>query len=82
VENGRLEAHIHDMASPEVDGPITLLVLVGTAAFMAAVVLGYFVHYGLGFSRQEIRVVALAVGAIIGLIVATEYFGKMIRKHK
>jgi uncharacterized protein YneF (UPF0154 family) len=82
VENGRLEAHVHNMASPEVDGPITFLVLAVTAAFMAAVVLGYFVHYGLGFSRQEIRDLALAVGAIIGLILAIEYFGKMLRKPK
>jgi Na+/melibiose symporter-like transporter len=82
VENGRLEAHIHDMASPEVDGPITFLVLAGTAAFMAAVVLGYFVHYGLGFSRQEIRTQAVIGAAIIGLLMATEYFGKKLRKPK
>jgi hypothetical protein len=36
----------------------------------------------LGFSRQEIRTQAVIGAAIVGLLVATEHFGKKLRKPK
>jgi hypothetical protein len=54
----------------------------GTAAVVAAFMLGYTAHYGLGLSRQEIRTPAVIAAAIIGLLLATEYFGKKLAKPK
>jgi hypothetical protein len=47
----------------------------GAAAVVAAFMLA-IAHYGLGLSRQEIRTPAVIAAAIIGLLLATEYFGK------
>jgi hypothetical protein len=56
--------------------------LAGVGAIVTAVSLGYIAHYDLGFSRQEIRTQAVVGAAILGLLVATEYFGKKLRKPK
>jgi hypothetical protein len=53
---------------------------VGTIVIAFSV--GYIARYDLGFSRQEIRTPAITGAAIIGLLVATEYFGKKLRKPK
>jgi hypothetical protein len=60
---------------------VGLLVSVCMAA-MAALTVGYIAHYDLGFSRQDIRTRALIGAAIIALLLATEFFGKMLRKSK
>jgi hypothetical protein len=44
--------------------------------------MGYIAHYEFGFSRQEIRTPAVVGAAVIGLLVATDYFGKKLRKPK
>jgi uncharacterized membrane protein YeaQ/YmgE (transglycosylase-associated protein family) len=51
-------------------------------AMVTAFLTGYIAHYDLGFSQQEIRTPAVIGAAVIGLLVATEYFGKKLRKHK
>jgi hypothetical protein len=53
-----------------------------SAAALAAFTLGYIAHYDLGLSRQEIRTPALIVAIMIALLLATEYFGKKLRKPK
>jgi hypothetical protein len=49
---------------------------------VTALSVGYIAHYDFGFSRQEIRTPAVIGAAIIGLLVAIEYFGKKLRKPK
>ena len=49
---------------------------------MTALSVGYIAHYDLGFSRQEIRTQAVIGAAIIGLLMASEYFGKKLRMPK
>jgi hypothetical protein len=60
----------------------TLRWLAAVGAIVAALSVGYIAHYDLGFSRQEIRTQAVTGAAIIGLLVATEYLGKKLRKPK
>jgi hypothetical protein len=55
--------------------------IVGAAA-MAAFWLGYVAHNNLGISRQEIRTPALIAAGFIAALLATEYFGKKLRKPK
>ena len=52
------------------------------AAIVAASMLAYVAHDDLGLTRQEIRTPSLIAAGIIGLVVATEYFGKRLRKPK
>jgi hypothetical protein len=59
-----------------------LRLLAGVGAIVTAVSVGYIAHYDLGFSRQEIRTEAVIGAVIIGLLMATEYFGKKLRKPK
>ena len=47
---------------------------------MVAIMVGYIAHYDLGLSRQEIGAPAMIAAAIIGLLLATEFFGKKLRK--
>ena len=54
----------------------------GAGAFVAAVMLGYIAHYDFGLSRDAIRNSAVTGAAIIALLVATEYFGKKLRRPK
>jgi mannose/fructose/N-acetylgalactosamine-specific phosphotransferase system component IIC len=49
---------------------------------VASVSAGYIAHYAFGFSRQEIRTPAVIGAAIIGLLMATEYFVQKLRKPK
>jgi hypothetical protein len=60
---------------------VSLLVSVCFAA-LAALTLGYIAHYDFGVSRQDIRTRALLGAATIALLLATEYFGKMLRRSK
>jgi ABC-type transport system involved in cytochrome bd biosynthesis fused ATPase/permease subunit len=60
---------------------LAFLVSVCMAA-MAALMVGYIAHYDLGFSRQDIRTQALVGAAIVALLLATEFFGKMLRRSK
>ena len=39
-------------------------------------------HYDFGFSREEIRALALAGAIVIGALMAVEYFGKKLQKFK
>jgi hypothetical protein len=60
-----------------------LVVLMATGATtLVALTLGYIAHYDFGLSRQEIRTPAVIAAAIIGLLLATEYFGKKLGKPK
>ena len=52
------------------------------AAIATACLLAYVAHDDFGLTRQEIRTPSLIAAAIIGLLVATEYFGKRLRKPK
>ena len=56
--------------------------LAAVGAIVTALSVGYIPHYDLGFSRQEIRTQAVICAVIIGLLMATEYFGKKLRKPK
>jgi hypothetical protein len=60
-----------------------LVFLMGAAtAIMVAITVGYIAHYDFGLSRREIRTPAMIAAAIIGLLLATEFFGKKLRKPK
>jgi ABC-type amino acid transport system permease subunit len=50
------------------------------AAIVAASMLAYVAHDDLGLTRQEIRTPSLIAAGIIGLLLATDYFGKKLRK--
>ena len=50
------------------------------AAIVAASMLAYVAHDDLGFTRQEIRTPSLIAAGIIGLLLATDHFGKKLRK--
>ena len=66
-------------------GPSELAILRWLAAvgtIVTALSVGYVAHYEFGFSRQEIRIPAVVGATIIGLLMATEYFGKKFRKPK
>jgi hypothetical protein len=57
--------------------------LVGVCiAGMVALMVGYVAHYDYGLSRLDIRMLALTGAAIIAVLLATEYFGMMLRKSK
>ena len=74
-------AHIQEMDDPIPTKFAGFLISVSAAA-MAAFTVGYVAHYDLGLSRLDIRTLALIGAAIIALLLATEYFGKMLRKTK
>jgi hypothetical protein len=66
-------------------GPYEIAVyrwLFAVGTIVTALFVGYIAHYKFGFSRQEIRIPAVVGAAVIGLLVATEYFGKKLRKPK
>lgn len=56
--------------------------LAAVGAVVTAVLLGYIAHYDLGLTRQEIRTPAVVGAVVIGLLIATEYFGKKLRKPR
>jgi hypothetical protein len=56
--------------------------LAAVGAIVTASSVGYVAHYDLGFSRQEVHTKAVIGVAIIGLLMATEYLGKKLRKPK
>jgi hypothetical protein len=81
LANGLSAAHTDRMES----GPSEIAILRWLAAVGAIVTassVAYIAHYDLGFSRQEIRTQAVIGAAIVGLLVATEHFGKKLRKPK
>jgi hypothetical protein len=51
-------------------------------ALLAAGLLGYVAHYGLGLSRQEIRAEALFAASVFGGLVAVEFFSQNCRRGK
>jgi ABC-type amino acid transport system permease subunit len=56
--------------------------LSAVAAIVTAFSLAYIAHNDLGLTREEIRTPSLAAAAIIGLLLATDYFGRRFRKLK
>jgi hypothetical protein len=56
--------------------------LAAVGAVVTALSVEYIARYDLGFSRRAIRTQAVIGAAIIGLLVATEYLGKKLRKPK
>jgi hypothetical protein len=50
------------------------------AAIVTASMLAYVAHDDLGLTRQEIRTPSLIAAGIIGLLLATDHFGKKLRK--
>jgi hypothetical protein len=79
---GVRKAHIRRMTNRSAESIAIFLFFAAGAAVIAAFTLGYVAHYNLGFSRQEIRTPAVIAAAVIGLLLATEYFGKRLRKPK
>jgi hypothetical protein len=73
-------AHIRWMETTV--GRLVVVLAATGAAISVAITLGYVAHYDWGFSRQEIRTPAVIAAAIIGLLLATEYFGKKLSKRK
>jgi hypothetical protein len=63
-------------------GRLLVILMATGAATLVALTLVYIAHYDFGFSRQEIRTPAVIAAAIIGLLLATEYFGKKLGKPK
>jgi hypothetical protein len=78
----------HDRAplpTGQQSGPSEIAVfrwLAAVGTIVTPVTAGYIAHYEFGFSRQEIRTPALIGAAIVGLLMATEYFGQKLRKPK
>jgi hypothetical protein len=65
--------------------PTTTAILrwfLAVGAIVTAFSVSYVARYDFGFSRQEIRIPAVVGAAVIGLLVAIEYFGKKLRKTK
>jgi hypothetical protein len=56
-----------------------MLVAFGGAAF-TAIAAGYIAHFDIGLARDEIRTGCLAGALLIAALLATEYFGKYLRK--
>jgi hypothetical protein len=82
LESSVARVHIPGMESQDPQGvAISRWFAVGTAVATASL-LAYVAHDDLGLTRQEIRTPSLIAAAIIGLVVATEYFGKRLRKPK
>lgn len=70
---------------PQQSGPSETVVfrwLAAVGTIVTPVSAGYIAHYEFGFSRQEIRTPAVIGAAIIGLLMATEYFVQKLRKPK
>ena len=53
----------------------------GTAT-TSALTLAYVAHYDFGLSRQQIRTPAVVAAGIIAMVMATEFFGKKLRRPK
>jgi hypothetical protein len=51
-------------------------------ALLAAGMLGYVAHYGVGLSRQEIRTEALFAASVLAGLVAVEFFSEKFRRRK
>lgn len=51
-------------------------------AIVTAFTFGYVAHYDFGISGQEIRLLAVAAAAVIGLLLAIEFLGKGLLKSK
>ena len=79
MENRTARAHICRMKAQEREILIPWESAT-VAAIVAASMLAYVAHDDLGLTRQEIRTPSLIAAGIIGLVVATEYFGKKLRK--
>jgi hypothetical protein len=61
----------------------TTAILLGfVGAAFTAITLGYVAHYDMGLTRDEIRTPSLVGAFLIGILMATEYFGKKLRKPK
>jgi hypothetical protein len=73
-------AHIRGMETTV--GRLLGILMATGAATLVALTLGYVAHYDFGLSPQEIRTPAVMAAAIIGLLLATEYFGKNPGKPK
>jgi hypothetical protein len=71
-----------EMADPRNEKIIVLRWFVAVGTIFTALTVGYVAHYELGLSREEIRTPALTGAAIIGMLMAIEYFGKRLRKPK
>ena len=56
--------------------------LVAVAAIFTAFVLEYVAREDFGFAQHNIRTLSLNVAAVIAIVVAVEYFGKMRRRPK
>ena len=58
------------------------LFFIAATVVMAAFTLGYVAHYDFGLSRKEIRTLALISAAVIGVLLATAYFGRRQPERK
>jgi hypothetical protein len=81
IANSQSAAHNDQMeAGPTSSAIVRWFAAVGTIVIAWSV--GYIAHYDFGFSEREIRTPAIVGAAVIGLLVATEHFGKKLRKPK
>lgn len=56
--------------------------LAAAGAIAIALSVGYIAHHNFGIFLHEIRIVAAIGASTIGALLAIEYFGRKLRKHK
>jgi hypothetical protein len=63
-------------------GRVLSLLMCVVAAATIALALAYIAHYDFGLSREQIRTPAVVGAGVIAVLVAIQFFGKKLRKHK
>jgi hypothetical protein len=61
---------------------VIIIMMATSSATAVALSMGYIAHYDFGFSREEIRTLALIGAVIIAALVAAEFFAERLRKLK
>jgi hypothetical protein len=63
-------------------GRVLAVLLSVATAVTAALSAGYTARYDLGLAPQQIRIQAVIVAIVIGLLLAIDHYGKKLRKPK
>jgi hypothetical protein len=63
-------------------GKLLIILLFVAATITAALTAGYTARFDLGFSPEQIRIQAIIVAIVIGLLLAIDHYGKKLRKPK
>jgi hypothetical protein len=61
---------------------VIIIMIATSTATAAALSMEYIAYYDFGFSREEIRTLALIGAVIIAALVAAEFFAERLRKLK